>query len=153
MPPFYRLPKPIAGFTLLEMMLTLGLIALTTTFVILNVGQSDSRLALLEAKRFVALVNLAQDESILTGRAIKLEFDSSARQYQFKPLAADDWFKLSHQNQQGDDSLGDHQREGQKEDDSDADDSDDNPSDPLLKIRTIPEGIEISFEFEPREPK
>ena len=76
------------GFTLLEMMLTVGLIALTATFVGLNIGQSDAKLAELEAKRFVALLNLAQDESILSGRPIKLSVDLATHSYQFALLEA-----------------------------------------------------------------
>jgi type II secretion system protein H len=75
-----------AGFTLIEMMLTVGLIALTATFVGLNVGSSDARLAELEAKRFVALLNLAQDESIISGRPILLTVDAATHIYQFAPL-------------------------------------------------------------------
>ena len=77
-----------AGFTLIEMMLTVGLIALTATFVGLNVGRSDARLAELEAKRFVALLNLAQDESIISGRPILLTVDAATHIYQFAPLDA-----------------------------------------------------------------
>lgn len=76
------------GFTLLEMMLTVGLIAVTATFVGLNINQSDTQLANLEAKRFIALLNLAQDESILTGRPIMLTVDASARRYHFSPIEA-----------------------------------------------------------------
>ena len=76
----------MSGFTLLEMMLTVGLIALTATFVGISISSSDSRLARLEAERFVALLNLAQDESILTGRPIVLSLDSDARKYSFAVL-------------------------------------------------------------------
>jgi len=68
------------------MMLTVGLIALTATFVGLNVGGSEARLADLEAKRFVALLNLAQDESIVSGRPILLTIDAAGHSYQFAPL-------------------------------------------------------------------
>ncbi len=74
------------GFTLLEMMLTVGLIALTATFVGLNVGRSDTRLAELEARRFVALLNMAQDESIVSGRPIILTMDVGTHSYQFAPM-------------------------------------------------------------------
>ena len=75
-----------SGFTLLEMMLTVGLIALTATFVGLNIGRSDAKLADLEAKRFVALLNLAQDESIVSGRPLLLTMDTATHSYQFAPL-------------------------------------------------------------------
>ena len=81
-----------AGFTLLELMLAIGLIALAATFISISIGRSDSKLALLEAKRFVALVNMAQNESILTGRPIELVVDLDARQYQFTSLKEPDLF-------------------------------------------------------------
>lgn len=120
----------VCGFTLLEMMLTVGLIALTATFVSINIGQSDNKLALLEAKRFVALVNLAQDESILTGRPIQLTVNVSERQYQFIALQETDIFEPKI---------------------SDADPLDDaaedsSPlSDSFLKPRIIPQVVKIDF--------
>ena len=83
------------GFTLLEMMLAVGLIALTATFVGLKLGQSDRKLAGLEAKRFIALLNMAVDESIVTGRPLRLTIDRAARSYKFTPLAVPDVFASS----------------------------------------------------------
>lgn len=93
------------GFTLLEMMLTVGLIALTATYVSLNIGQSDAKLANLEAKRFVAMINLAQDESILTAKSIKLIIDVQSKQYYFEKNKTDgfDIFSI----QKADSDLGD----------------------------------------------
>ncbi len=68
------------------MMLTVALVAITATFVGLNLSRSDARLAELEAQRFVALVNMALDESIMTGRPILLTINTDAKNYQFAPL-------------------------------------------------------------------
>ena len=67
-------------------MLTVALVAITATFVSLSVSRSDARLADLEAQRFVALVNMALDESIMTGRPILLTINTDAKNYQFAPL-------------------------------------------------------------------
>ncbi len=127
-----------AGFTLLEMMLTVGLIALTATFVSISIGQSDNKLALLEAKRFVALVNLAQDESILTGRPIQLTVNASERQYQFTVLEESGIF-------------------AKKTDAADLLDELDKESSPLsdsfLKPRIIPQAVKIDFSLKPLERK
>ena len=127
-----------AGFTLLEMMLTVGLIALTATFVSISIGQSDNKLALLEAKRFVALVNLAQDESILTGRPIELTVNMAERQYQFAVLKESGIFN----NEASDADLLD-----------DIDEESSPLSDSFLKPRVIPQAVKIDFSLKPLERK
>lgn len=118
----------MSGFTLLEMMLTVGLIALTATFVGISISSSDSRLARLEAERFVALLNLAQDESILTGRPIVLSLDSDARQYSFAVL---DFNAASFdESDVEDDSL--NQQPAKL-------------ADEFLKTRVVPELVSLSF--------
>jgi prepilin-type N-terminal cleavage/methylation domain-containing protein len=123
--------KNSAGFTLLEMMLTVGLIALTATFVGINVGQSNAQLADLEARRFLALLNLAQDESIMSGRPISLTIDTAARQYSFAPLGVPSVFLPS-----GSDSEGGDTEDGaigfDKEDD-------------IFKARNFPEALTIEY--------
>ena len=126
------------GFTLLEMMLTVGLIALTAVFVTINIGSSDGRLVPLEAKRFVALVNLAQDESILTGQAIKLTVNASEHSYHF--VAIDAEFGLLSGTKDPDD-LGSEAADKKA------------IGDEFLKIRKIPEAIQIQFSREPRSKK
>lgn len=117
-----------SGFTLLEMMLTVGLIALTATFVGINISSSDSRLARLEAERFVALLNLAQDESILTGQPIVLKVDTDARQYNFSVL---DFNAPSFIDTGTDEELGD--------------DDDIQLADEFLKTRKIPEQVSLTY--------
>ncbi len=119
------------GFTLLEMMLTVGLIALTATFVGISISSSDSRTAGLEAQRFVALVNLAQDESILTGRPILLQVAAEQRSYSFSMMPLDS-FNFAHQAVDADAVV----------------DNDSPPqlADEFLKTRVIPDTVTLAFE-------
>ena len=129
--------RSYAGFTLLEMMLTVGFIALTATFVGLNVGSSDTKLAKLEAKRFVALLNLAQDESIISGRPIVLTVDADNHSYQFAPLDIPSIF------------LSDFDRDQDPAPERGTR-SDDRPQvDSFFKVRHIPERVKISFSLLP----
>ena len=122
----------VSGFTLLEMMLTVGLIALTATFVGISISGSDSRLARLEAERFVTLLNLAQDESILTGRPIVLSIDTGSQQYSFAVL---DFDAVSFTDDVVDD-------EAITEQDTDK------LSDAFLKTRKLPQSVSLLFELE-----
>lgn len=118
----------ISGFTLLEMMLTVGLIALTATFVGISISSSDSRLGRLEAERFVALLNLAQDESILTGRPIVLSLDTHSRQYSFAVLD----FNAASFDESGVDDDSSNQQPAKL-------------ADEFLKTRVVPELVSLSF--------
>jgi type II secretion system protein H len=122
-----------AGFPLLEMMLVVGLIALTATFVGLNVARSDAKLADLEAKRFVSLLNLAQDESIVSGRPILLTIDVATHFYQFAPLDVPPIF------------LSDAEREEELVTGHVAYTGYSPQTDSFFKPRHIPEKVKISF--------
>lgn len=126
----------MSGFTLLEMMLTVGLIALTATFVGISISSSDSRIARLEAERFVALLNLAQDESILTGRPIVLSLDTHSRQYSFAVLD----FNAASFDERGVDDDSPNQQPAKL-------------ADAFLKTRMVPELVSLSFirKEDPRE--
>ncbi|MCP4007938.1 MAG: prepilin-type N-terminal cleavage/methylation domain-containing protein [Proteobacteria bacterium] len=128
--------NPGSGFTLLEMMLTVGLIALTATFVGLSIGRSDAKLADLEAKRFVALLNLAQDESIVSGRPLLLTMDTTTHSYQFAPLDVSPVFVEENFD---DEELRD-----------DLDEADHGAqADSFFKQRFIPERLKIEFSLLP----
>ncbi len=129
--------RHFAGFTLLEMMLTVGLIALTATFVGLSVGRSDSKLAHLEAKRFVALLNLAQDESIVSGRPILLTVDAATHSYQFAPLDVPAIF------------LSNAEREEESDPELAAGTGNSPQTDSFFKLRHIPDVVKISFSLLP----
>lgn len=125
------------GFTLLEMMLTVALIAITATFVSFSMSGSDARLAELEARRFVALVNMALDESIMTGRPILLTIDADAKSYQFAPLDMPGIFAI----------------EGITEGDQQEDNMDYSlENDQFFKLRQIPERVGMDFTRLPERP-
>ncbi len=128
--------NPGSGFTLLEMMLTVGLIALTATFVGLSIGRSDAKLADLEAKRFVALLNMAQDESIVSGRPLLLTMDTTTHSYQFAPLDVSPVFvEENSDNEELTDDLDEATYSAQ--------------ADSFFKQRFIPERVKIEFSLLP----
>jgi len=127
------------GFTLLEMMLAVGLIALTATFVGLNLGQSDRKLAGLEAKRFIALLNMAVDESIITGRPLRLSIDRAARSYKFTPLAVPDVFASSRTEDSDNEFLEQAPTSGGGGPEKDG----------LYRKRKIPEVVDMEFSLLP----
>lgn len=128
-----------SGFTLMEMMLTVGLIALTATFVGLSISGPDTRTVRLEAQRFVALLNLAQDESILTGRPIVLHVDAANRSYQFEVLDfnLNDFSATDDAPEEGDASGSSTEKLG----------------DALSKPRSIPESVAVTFVRKEQERK
>ena len=71
------------GFSLLEIMVVVLLIGLTVTLVSLSLQHDADRLAELEARRFVALLEHVREESILTGRAIGIEVDEAEGRLRF----------------------------------------------------------------------
>lgn len=72
-----------AGFTLLEMMVVVALIAISATFAVINLDRNNDDVAQLEARRFAQLVEHARDESILSGRPYAVQVDPVARSYTF----------------------------------------------------------------------
>ena len=75
-----------AGFTLLEMLLTVFLIGLAIGLVALKVERSADDLAKLEARRFAALVSHLQDEATLTGLPMGIEISKTDNRYRFWEL-------------------------------------------------------------------
>jgi prepilin-type N-terminal cleavage/methylation domain-containing protein len=80
----------MAGFTLLEMMLTVFLIGLAAGLVALNVERDNDDIASLEARRFAALVVHLQDESVFTGLPMGIEVRELENLYRFWRLE-DSW--------------------------------------------------------------
>jgi general secretion pathway protein H len=62
-----------AGFTLLELLVVVVLIGLTTTLVLLNIAPDDRDLVRREADRLAQLVEQARDEAIGTGASLALQ--------------------------------------------------------------------------------
>lgn len=71
------------GFTLLEIMVVVVLIAISATFAVINLERDADRIAELEARRFARLIEHARDESILSGRPYALQVDPVDRSYTF----------------------------------------------------------------------
>mgnify|MGYP001822249196 CR=1 FL=1 len=130
-------PAGSSGFTLLEMMVTVALIAVTATFVSLNISQSDSRIVELEARRFVALLNMAQDESIITGRPILLSVDGETRSYHFAALEDAALFM--------DEAVKDGEEEGGTEENE----AYDPKADSFYRPRNFPETLAVQFTRHP----
>ena len=71
------------GFTLLEIMVVVVLIALTVTLVGLNLNRDLDQIAGLEADRFAKLLEHLRDESVLTGKSYAIEVDEQKKIYRF----------------------------------------------------------------------
>lgn len=72
-----------SGFTLLEIMVVVMLIALTVTLVGVNLGRDLDQVANLEAQRFAKLLAHVRDESVLTGKIYAIEVNEQDKTYHF----------------------------------------------------------------------
>ncbi|MEA1888789.1 MAG: prepilin-type N-terminal cleavage/methylation domain-containing protein [Pseudomonadota bacterium] len=79
-----------SGFTLLEIMVVVFLIALTVGIVSINFRHDSSQIVETEARRFVALVDQMCQESITQGRVFALT-DAGATAYTFVVLDNAEW--------------------------------------------------------------
>ena len=82
------------GFTLLEMMLVVALIALTVGFVNLNLSPNPEDVLKREGARVAALLRQLQDESVFTGRPMAMELDELEQRYSFLVVGNDSWIAL-----------------------------------------------------------
>lgn len=83
-----KAPLSSSGFTLIEVMVVLLIIGVSIGFISLNVGPRRQMVEE-EANRLAALLNLAQEEAILTGNEYALELRLSA--YCFMQLDDESW--------------------------------------------------------------
>jgi len=81
------------GFTLLEIMVVVVLIALTVTLVGLNLNRDLDQIAGLEADRFAKLLDYLRDESVLTGKSYAIEVDEQKKIYRFLE-SSDKWLPV-----------------------------------------------------------
>lgn len=90
------------GFTLLEIIVVVLLIAVSATFVVVNLERDTDTLARFEAERFARLIEQARDESIISGRPYALSVDTDRNSYEFLrygsegewvPVSEDDMFR------------------------------------------------------------
>ena len=82
-----------SGFTLLEIMVVVFLIALTVGVVSLNFRHDKSQLVELEARRFVALVEQMCQESVIQGRVLAVTNEGSTA-YRFVAFENGDWQEI-----------------------------------------------------------
>ena len=75
------------------MLLTVFLIGLISGLVVLNIGQDDEDIARLEARRFAALVEHLQDESIIAGVPMGVVMSTIDNRYDFWELV-DTWERV-----------------------------------------------------------
>ena len=79
-----------AGFTLLEMMLTVFLIGVCISLIVPRIGNDADDIAKLEARRFSALVSHLQDEATIVGLPMGVELSVTENRYRFWQLE-DGW--------------------------------------------------------------
>lgn len=72
------------GFTLIEIIVVVAIISVMVAYVGVNMGRDTNRLARLEAKRFVAIVNEVRNEAILNGESYLLTIDERSHSYRFE---------------------------------------------------------------------
>ena len=80
------------GFTLIELMIVVLIIGISTSMAVLYIDNSDDRLKS-EAKRLLAMTQLTRDEAIITGRSLAMILNSS--DYSFSRMENGKWTKLS----------------------------------------------------------
>jgi general secretion pathway protein H len=73
------------GFTLIEIMVVVAVIAVVSVAIATTFGRSTDRYAKLEVKRFMAVVNEVRDEAVIAGDAYALLVDVKDRSYSFLP--------------------------------------------------------------------
>lgn len=71
------------GFTLLEILVVVVLIAISVTFVGFSINQDVDEIAKLESRRFISLVEQLREEAVLSGKNYAVEVDTADRSYQF----------------------------------------------------------------------
>jgi type II secretion system protein H len=93
--------KTSRGFTLLELMVVIVVIVILAAVVVPLMGRSDHRRALDAASHLVMLVNLAQQEAILSSSILQLEFDLEESGYRFSQLRGSDFIEFANRPLRG----------------------------------------------------
>jgi len=74
-------PKPMAGFTLIEIMVVLLIITITIGMVGINLQRGDNNLVQEEADRIVILLQAAREEAILQGQVFAVQFNTDGYRF------------------------------------------------------------------------
>jgi len=75
-----------SGFTLIEIMVVVIIIAVMSVAVVSSIGGNNDRAARLQANRFIAVVNEVRDEAIIAGDNFALIVDDAAGTYRFESI-------------------------------------------------------------------
>jgi len=73
--------KPMSGFTLIEIMVVVLIIAITIGMIGVNLSRGDSNRVQEEADRIVILLQSAREEAILQGQVFVVRFSDNAYQF------------------------------------------------------------------------
>jgi len=76
-----RVPKPMSGFTLIEIMVVLLIIAITLGMVGINLQRGDNNRVQEEADRIVILLQAAREEAILQGQVFAVQFNTDGYRF------------------------------------------------------------------------
>ncbi|MFT6408472.1 MAG: general secretion pathway protein H [Arenicella sp.] len=75
-----------SGFTLIEIMVVVIIIAVMSVAVVSSLGGNNDRAARLQANRFMAVVNEVRDEAIIAGDNYALIVDDKVGSYRFESM-------------------------------------------------------------------
>lgn len=79
------------GFSLIELMIVVLIIGISTSMAVLYIDNSDERLKT-EAQRLLAMTQFARDEAIITGESLGLVI--TPQQYYFTRLDKTEWLEI-----------------------------------------------------------
>lgn len=91
----YNLRSKSSGFTLLEIMIVVVIVGLLASVVAPMVSKGADDLLKEQADRFIALVKLSQDESILQSRQLGLKVDAEGYYFLQQQDDSDNWVFFS----------------------------------------------------------
>ena len=87
-------PSPHKGFTLLELLAVITIIAILTGLVVPMLGSTAGRDASEAASRMVLLINQAREESVMSARIWQLQLDLEEPGYRFLQQAGSEFIEV-----------------------------------------------------------